>query len=165
MELITGYTNEQRSCIQPFVESAIDVIAKFSKVEALPVGGYVKTDGYTWGDITGIIAVSGDKATGSMMISFQQSIILSVVSNMFAMEYKAIDRDVIDAVGEVTNIVCGSAKKGLIDMGLSVHMASPTVVVGKGVLVGVSGPHEVFAIQCDSSVGSFVVETNLVKPL
>ncbi len=80
-------------------------------------------------DISGIMSLSG-KATGLVILSFSRMLALKTASAFVGEEYKVINEDVIDAVGELTNIISGNAKNELPQYELAITI--PTVVEGLG---------------------------------
>ncbi|MDL1969292.1 MAG: chemotaxis protein CheX, partial [Deltaproteobacteria bacterium] len=81
-----------------------------------------------------------------------------IVSNMLGEEIKEINGDIKDAVGEITNMVSGSARQKLESLGMSISAAIPTVIAGKGHSVShiMSGPSIIIPFETDQ--GSFVVD-------
>jgi len=55
-----------------------------------------------------------------------------VVSNMLGEEITDLNADIQDAVGEITNMISGAARKNLEAKGFNITAAIPTVVFGKG---------------------------------
>ena len=109
------------------------------------------------GDVSGIIGLAGS-VTGSMALSFSEGAILKIVSNMLGEEIKKVNGDITDAVGEITNMVSGVARKELESIGLTVLAAIPTVVSGKSHLIKhvLSGPSVVIPFETED--GPFVVD-------
>lgn len=143
--------------INPFLEATIDVLKTMAFVEPRPGKPYLKKDDLAKGDVSGIIGFTG-AATGSMALSFSEGCILKIVSNMLGEEIKEINGDIKDAVGEITNMVSGAARKKLESLGLSVSAAIPTVIAGKGHSVShiMGGPSIIIPFETDQ--GSFVVD-------
>jgi len=81
-------------------------------------------------DISGIIGLGGN-ISASIMVHFEQESALRVTSSMLGMEYKEIDSDVIDAVGEMTNMIAGGIKTELAGIGIELDLGLPIVVTGK----------------------------------
>ena len=50
---------------------------------------------------------------------------------MLGEEIKSVNGDIKDAVGEITNMVSGAARKELETLGLNITAAIPTVVAGR----------------------------------
>ena len=77
------------------------------------------------------VGLTGNKH-GSLAVSFSEAAILQVVSNMFGEACKEMNDDVRDAVGEITNMICGDARRILAEHGHHFQAAIPTVIDGKG---------------------------------
>jgi chemotaxis protein CheX len=80
-------------------------------------------------DVTGIIGLSG-RAEGSCVLSLTREVALKIASTMLMMEANEIDADVIDAVGEITNMIAGVAKAKLEQYEMRIGL--PNVVCGSG---------------------------------
>lgn len=82
-------------------------------------------------DISGIIGLGGS-LTASIIVHFEKESALKVTSNMLGgIEYKEIDSDVIDAVGEMTNMIAGGIKRELEAIGIELDQSLPIVVSGE----------------------------------
>ena len=79
-------------------------------VDPKPGKPYVKKDNQARGDVSGIIGMTGS-ARGSLALSFSTKCILKIVSNMLGENHTEINGDVRDAVGEITNMISGVARK------------------------------------------------------
>ena len=77
--------------------------------------------------VSGIIGVSG-KAIGTVVLSLSVNVALKAASTMLMIEKTAIDDEVMDAVGELTNIVTGGAKAQL--EAFHMTMSLPNVLMG-----------------------------------
>lgn len=79
--------------------------------------------------ISGLIGLSG-RAHGMVVINLSTEVALRAASTMLMMECESVDDDVIDAVGELANMIAGQAKTELQEYELSVGL--PNVVTGEG---------------------------------
>jgi chemotaxis protein CheX len=79
-------------------------------------------------EISGIIGLSG-MAIGTVVLSLSEAVALKAASVMLMSETTHIDADVVDAVGELTNMVAGRAKGDLEEYQLSVSL--PNVITGR----------------------------------
>ena len=77
--------------------------------------------------VSGIIGLSGN-AVGMVVLSLSAEVAKKAASAMLLCETDEIDADVIDAVGELTNMVAGAAKAELV--GLNLMVGLPSVVTG-----------------------------------
>lgn len=117
--------------INPFLKGAINVLKTMTPVEPVPGKPFMKKDKLSTGDISGIIGLTGAKQ-GSVVVSFTKECVLKVVSGMMMQEYSEINDEVRDAVGEITNMISGDARKHLAELDLKFEAGIPTVVTGKG---------------------------------
>lgn len=93
----------------------------------------VKKSNMAYGDITGMILMTGAQVKGSVSLTFDTSLALEILSRLFH-EQAGIgwsDQDVTDMVAEITNIITGQAEKLLRKKGYTFDMALPVVVSGK----------------------------------
>ncbi|MDA3834520.1 MAG: chemotaxis protein CheX [Spirochaetales bacterium] len=143
--------------INAFLNLTVNVMKTMAFVEPKPCKHYIKKDSLANGDVSGIIGLTGS-ATGSMALSFSEGSILKIVSNMLGEEIKEINGDITDAVGEITNMVSGAARKELEPLGLNILAAIPTVVSGKSHSIAhvLGGPSIIIPFETED--GPFVVD-------
>ncbi len=143
--------------INPFLQGTISVLKTMAFIEPKPGKPYLKKDALARGDVSGIIGFTG-AVNGSMALSFSEKSILKIVSNMLGEEINEVNGDITDAVGEITNMISGVARKELESIGLNVSAAIPTVVSGKGHSIKhiLGGPSIV--IPFETVDGPFVVD-------
>jgi chemotaxis protein CheX len=148
--------------INAFLEGTVNVLKTMAFIEPKPGAPYIKKDTVASGDISGIIGLTGG-AKGSLALSFSEACILRIVSNMLGEEITTLNHDISDAVGEITNMVSGSARKILESGGLSVTAAIPTVVAGKkhSIIHVLAGPSIIIPFSTDA--GPFVVDVCLTE--
>ena len=81
-------------------------------------------------DISSVIGFTGE-ARGAVVISMKQEIALNVTNILTGVKHKEIDDDVVDAVGELVNIIAGNVKQELEDA-FRLIISLPTIVRGAG---------------------------------
>ncbi len=145
--------------INPFLNAAVNVLSTMAFVEARPGKPFLKKDKTAIGDITGIIGITGE-TNGSLSITFSQACIEKVVGNMFGEAVDGITDEVRDAVGEITNMISGDARRKLDEMGINLKAALPTVISGPGHNIRHINNGPCVAIPFDTEFGSFLVEVN-----
>ena len=121
-----------------------------ASVTPVPGKPYLKKDKLSMGDISGIIGLTGAKQ-GSVVVSFTKECALKVVSSMMMQQYTELDDEVRDAVGEITNMISGDARRQLADLGLKFEAGIPTVISGKNheIFHSSDGPCIVIPFKCD----------------
>lgn len=143
--------------INPFLEAAVHVLKTMTDIEALPGKPFLKKDKHALGDVSAIIGISGD-ARGSMALTFTASCIKEVVSRLLKVAVHEIDDDVQDAVGELTNMICGDARGRLGEEGFSLQAGIPTIVTGKDHSIKHINDGPYLGIPFETPFGAFVVE-------
>ena len=147
--------------INPFLNATVNVLSTMAQTTATAGKPHLKKDSTTFGEVTGVIGMSGANVAGNMIISFDKTAILNIVSQMLGEAYQEINKDIVDAVGEITNMICGGAKTELTPLGLDIQMASPIMLCGKGTEINQLGETPVLVIPFSTPNGSFVVEASL----
>jgi chemotaxis protein CheX len=117
--------------INPFLDGAKEVLKTMAFIDATASKAYLKRGDMAHGDVSGIIGITGD-AIGSLAVSFHMNCICGIVSSMLGETHTEPTREVLDAVGELTNMISGVARTHMERNGLSVYAAIPSVVVGVG---------------------------------
>jgi chemotaxis protein CheX len=147
--------------INPFLDGTVSVLATMAFITPTPGKPYLKKDHVAAGDVSGIIGMTG-AARGSLALSFSKGCILKIVSNMLGEEMTEINGDIKDAVGELTNMVSGVARKKLEAEGLNITYAIPTIVSGPShsIIHVLDGPSLI--IPFETEAGPFVVDVCLV---
>ena len=149
--------------INPFLEGTVEVLTTMAFVNPKPGKPYLKKNNLAKGDVSGIIGITGT-IRGSLALSFSTGSILKIVSNMLGEEITSINGDIRDAVGEITNMVSGAARKRIEAMGFSLSASIPTVVSGKehSIMHVMGGPSIVIPFEMEA--GSFVVDVCMGDP-
>lgn len=117
--------------VNPFLSSLINVLQTMAQLELKPGKPKLKQDNIARGDVSGLMGMVSPEAKGSFSISFDESLALEIMKRMLGEAPAAIDNEVSDMVGEITNMVTGGAKRLLAEKGYDFNMATPIVVSGK----------------------------------
>lgn len=126
---ITTINNE---AINPFIKSTIDVIKTMASAKAVKKDIYLKRNHTLFGDISGVMSLSGD-AEGIVAITFQNDLGYYLVANMVGCDPSDLTpEDLHDGIGEIINMISGAAKAVLNKKGGSIAIAIPTVIIGYG---------------------------------
>lgn len=81
--------------------------------------------------ITGMIGVSGE-VSGFVTVDMPESFAIRAVSSLIQEKVESLGAQVLDGVGEMTNIISGGLKRGLAGTKWSFSgMTVPSVIVGK----------------------------------
>jgi len=118
--------------INPFIMAAQSVFKTMLNIDASLSKPVLKTDRKTSGEVTGIMGLVGDKQ-GTITISFTGKGAMFVFKTLIGDECSSVTPDVVDAIGELTNIISGQARKEFEKAGVNLKASIPMVVVGKEV--------------------------------
>lgn len=146
--------------VLPFVRSTNNVFVTMMKVTPEIGKPHVKEDMGTTHDVSGIIGFSGD-IVGAVVVSFEFETAKKLIAGMVGMEMDPSSPDFCDAIGELANMIAGNAKK---DLPAFASIAVPTVIIGKGHIIGRLSGVPCIVIPCKTPVGDFSVEVN-IKPV
>lgn len=117
--------------INPFLSSLVNVLETMAMTKLKPGKPSIKKDQVSQGDVSGLIGMAGPQTKGSLSVTFEAKLALSIMEKMLGDRPSEVNEEVTDMVGEITNMVTGGAKNILGDKGYDFDMATPIVVSGK----------------------------------
>lgn len=109
-------------------------------------------------EVSGIVGLSG-QAVGTVVLSLSENVALKAASTMLMTEATEVDNDVVDAVGELANMVAGAAKAQLEQFHLSISL--PNVITGRGHEVRFPSNVTPIVIEYESCWGPLALEVGL----
>jgi len=91
------------------------------------------------GSVTGLIGVHGD-VSGFITVNVAEAVALSAVGGLLQDRFEKLAPQVVDGVGEITNIISGGIKKGLsgTPWGFQ-YVTVPSVIVGHNYQIAYAG--------------------------
>jgi chemotaxis protein CheX len=115
--------------IQPFSEVCTYVFQDFVGIEITAASPYFsdKEVAETW-DVSALISLSG-QAQGVIAISMKQALALQLTGILTGASHTTVDEDVMDALGEIVNIIAGRAKQRL-ENTFKLIISLPTIILG-----------------------------------
>lgn len=140
--------------INPFLDGIVNMFSTMLNTDA-------RRGKLTLGDpdvrahpISGIIGLTG-RAAGTVVINVSEKLALEAASVMLMETKESIDDEVLDAVGELANMVAGQAKAELEQYELSISL--PNVVTGDGHTIRFPGTKPL-CVPFDSELGPLRLE-------
>jgi chemotaxis protein CheX len=116
--------------IQPFVQVSKTVFKDMLNCEIVAGRAYfIDKEAFLDWDISGIIALTGE-VKGLVALSMKSKTAAKIAGYLTGVEESKAESDVVDAIGELVNIIAGNVKKNLEDM-FHIIISLPTVVRGK----------------------------------
>jgi chemotaxis protein CheX len=118
--------------INPFVEALLEVTESMAQLSGQIGKVQLKEGNKSQGIVSGFIRLNNANTNGSLSISFSEPVLLSIYERMLGETLEQLDDSAYDLVGEITNMVCGGAKRRLSEQGLDFDLATPDVLKGEG---------------------------------
>jgi len=118
--------------INPFIASVRNAFQTMLSIEAQRGTPYLRTTAESDLCVSGVIGLSGD-AVGTVVLNMSQEVALGIASVLLMDQFTELTADVIDAVGELTNVIAGAAKSKLEEFHLTVSL--PNVVTGSAHMI------------------------------
>jgi chemotaxis protein CheX len=146
--------------INPFVCAAVDVFSTMLDCELVRGQLSLNANFQPKHEVTGVIGLSG-KASGTVVVSLDREVAISATERMLGQRPETIDNDVIDAVGEMTNMIAGKAKAGLEQF--EMKLALPTVITGKNHVIRFGSTAQTICIPYTCPWGQISVEVGLAE--
>ena len=141
--------------INPFVSAVSKTFETMVNLKVTRSAPELKKNQRTLYPISGIIGLSGN-VVGTVILTMSESFALKAASVLLMDDQDTINADVLDAIGELTNMVAGNAKAQLEEYKLSLSL--PNVIYGVGTEVHFPEHSQPITIPFDSEIGPFAIE-------
>ena len=169
-QILQGYLSPSRKPLEkemtyltPFIDNTINVLKTMASVEATFREVYFSKDLRIFGDISGIIGLSG-KSEGTVAVTLYWPLAQKIIARMMQVKEDKINAEYIhDGVGEFINMICGASKKKIAETPFHFEISLPTVVVGSGHQLGHPEASSVAVLIFDVEKSAFVLQICL-KP-
>jgi chemotaxis protein CheX len=112
-------------------------------------------------ELRSLIGLSG-QTSGVVLVQWDENVAKKAAGAMLGSEPTEINGDVIDTLGEITNMIAGAAKAKLSP--LFSNLALPIVLVGKNHGVNVPKNVKPIRIPFQSPNGEFSIEIDIKEP-
>lgn len=143
--------------LNPFILSTLDVLRTMAEIEPRRGSPRIKGREDVSYDVSGVVGLTGT-VQGFVVLSFRESAAFYVASNFLGEPVTRVDEHLKDAVGELTNIVAGGAKRALAASGHDLRISIPSVIVGHGHSISRPTGIPCFEIPFETDQGPFSVE-------
>jgi chemotaxis protein CheX len=145
--------------INPFISATVEVFATMLGCELKRGALSLNQNFQPAHEISGIIGLSG-KASGTVVVSVGQDVAIAATEVMLGNRPDSVTTDVIDAVGELTNMIAGRAKAMLEQ--LEMNLALPTVITGQNHTIRFGSGAKTICVPYSCAWGELTVEVGLV---
>jgi chemotaxis protein CheX len=144
--------------INPFLRSLVNTFSTMLNCEARRGEIVLTGTDSCHFPISGVIGLSGS-AVGTVVINLSLEVALKAASAMLMTEKTSLDDDVLDAVGELANMVAGQAKAELEEYKLSVSL--PNVITGEDHEIRFPSDIQSISVPFDTDFGPMKMEVGL----
>ncbi len=145
--------------INPFLKATVNVLSMMAFVKPVPGKPFLKHDNKAQGDISGVIGMTGH-ARGVVVFTLSEAAALKIVSSMLSESFVELNAEVSDAVGELTNMISGDARRELASKGFKFEAGLPSIIKGKDHIIESMTKGPCIAIPFEIDGAKFVVETS-----
>ena len=123
-------TVELQNYVEPFVEVTVNTFKEFVGVDVVPRHPHFldPEKSFEW-DISAVIGLSGI-VKGAVIISMKAELAIKLTELLTGDTCKEINADVVDAIGEINNIIAGNMKPK-VPNGDRIVISIPTIIKGK----------------------------------
>ena len=147
--------------LTPFISSTKDVFSTMASMDVDFKQVYFQNEHRLLGDISGVIGLSGE-AEGTVVVTFYWELAQRVISSIMGVAPHEIGPELLnDGVGEIINMISGSAKRYLTDTPFYFQLSLPTVILGWQHEIGHPENSTVAVLLFDVEDESFAVQISL----
>lgn len=127
----------QQEFLTPFIEGTVSTLTTMANMDPRLKGIEMPGGDKFTGDVSAIMGLTGESTEGFVGVSFTEDLGSKIVSAVLGMQPGDLEPgDINDGVGELINMIAGSAKNALLGTPFCFAMALPNVICGKGHEIG-----------------------------
>ncbi len=152
---VASASAQTAECINPVLSATRSVFETMLNCTPTRTGLVLKENMSPRYELSAVIGISG-KIAGTIVLSLSKAAAMEVLNRMVGIEATTINSDVCDAVGELTNMIAGSAKAQMERLQLSISI--PNIVSGKDHEIHYPSNVQPICLIFDSEVGPFAIE-------
>jgi chemotaxis protein CheX len=146
--------------VNPFLDATTSVFRTMLSCELSRGQPALKTNRAPEYEVSGLIGLTG-KCQGMVVVSLGRDTAISATEIMLSERPDGLNSDVVDAVGEIANMIAGAAKSQLEQYELSVGL--PSVICGKNHSIGFPSNSTPIVLPFESAIGPVCVEVGLAE--
>jgi len=155
--------DQEQEYLVPFINNTRHVLKTMAAVEAEFQEVYFSNDLRIFGDVSGIIGLSGE-AEGTVVVTFYWNLARTIIAKMMQVDGEGVNAELIhDGVGELVNMISGASKKDFVGKPYHFELSLPTVIVGSGHQIGHPDDASIAVLIFDVGGDSFALQVSL-KP-
>lgn len=146
--------------INPFITAASDVFRTMLDCELARGPLALQCEHTPFYELSGLIGLSG-RCRGMVVLSLGRQTAINAAEVLLGHRPDDVDGDVIDAIGELANMIAGAAKTRLEQEKLTIGL--PTVICGKTQMIAFPSRVRPILIPFESKLGPICVQVGLAE--
>jgi chemotaxis protein CheX len=143
--------------INPFLAASINLFNAHLRFNVKNAPPYINQDAQNLNEVSAIIGLAGDIA-GAVVLSFTRETAITMATRFSGQKHVGLSKEVLDAIGEMVNIISGNAKRDLTEFRIEISL--PGVITGNKYKINWPQGVPVITIPFDSEAGSFTVNVS-----
>ena len=143
--------------INPFLDASINLFKTHLMFAVKNKTPYVNQDSQNLNEVSAIIGLAGD-IMGAVVLSFTRETAIAMATRFSGQKHLAVGKEVLDAIGELVNIIAGNAKKDLTEFRIEISL--PGVITGHKYKINWPQGVPVITIPFESDAGDFTVNVS-----
>ena len=112
--------------------------------------------------VSGMVGMTG-LYKGALAIHASIEVAKKITSQMLFMDVEEVDEDVLDAMGEMANMLAGNMKTALSNNGKDIELSVPSAVTGDHYSLDIKNTGEHLIVPFSTDIGEFSVQFNFEK--
>jgi len=112
--------------------------------------------------VSGMVGMTG-LYKGALAIHASLEVAKKITSQMLFMDVDEVNEDVLDAMGEMANMLAGNMKAALSSNGKDIELSVPTAVCGEKYSLDIKDAGEHLIVPFTTDIGNFSVQFNFEK--
>lgn len=150
----------QVELLNPFLNATVNVFRTMLNCELKRGQPALKRSHLPQYEVSGLIGLTGNRQ-GMVVVSLGRTTAMKATEILLCERPDGITSQVVDAVGELTNMIAGAAKAELVQFQLSVGL--PSVICGKNHLIGFPSNSTPIVLPFESPLGPICVDVGLAN--
>lgn len=146
--------------VNPLISATRDVFEMMLDCTPNRTGLRLKKSGEHSAEVSAVIGISGG-AVGTVVVGMSGETAIELLKRMIGTECDSVNEAVCDAVGEITNMIAGSAKAQLARHQLSISL--PNVVTGHGMQMHFPTNVCPMIVEFQSDIGAISIEVGFTE--
>lgn len=144
--------------INPVIDAMLNVLSTMAQLEPRPGQPSLKQDNLALGPVSSVMDMTGDKANGSIAITFSKPVIQDIAKRMLGEDIEEINDTAENLTGEIANMVIGGAKNTLSQQGYDFDMSTPSIISGTGSVIDHKHGNQTILLPFVAESGNFYIE-------